>query len=57
LPLKNKTNQFFFSFICCRQGRSRVGKEKKEKARDKERKVRENHKKNPRKKKSERTIL
>jgi hypothetical protein len=50
LPLKNKTNQFFFSFICCRQGRSRVGKEKKEKARDKERKVRENHKKNPRKK-------
>jgi hypothetical protein len=48
LPLKNKTN----NFICYQLGRSRIGKERKEKAREKERKVREKHKKkNPRKKK------
>jgi hypothetical protein len=45
LPLKNKTNQFFIPFICCRLGRSRIGKERKEKAREKERKVREKYKK------------
>jgi len=45
LPLKNKTNQFFLSFICCRLGRSKIRKEKKEKAREKERKVREKRKK------------
>jgi len=51
LPLKNKTNQFFLSFICCRLGRSRIEKERKERAREKWRKVREKHKKkNPRKK-------
>jgi len=49
LPLKNKTNQFLLPFICCRLGRSRIEKERKEKAREKERKVREKHKKNPRK--------
>jgi hypothetical protein len=59
LPLKNKTNQFLLLFICCRLGRSRIEKERKEKAREKERKVREKHKKNPRKqnKKSERITL
>jgi hypothetical protein len=51
LLLKNKINQFFLSFICCRLGRSRIGKERKEKAREKERKVREKHKKNPKEKK------
>jgi hypothetical protein len=35
LPLKNKTNQFFLPFICFRLGRSRIGKERKEKAREK----------------------
>jgi len=50
LPLKNKTNQFFLPFICCRLGRSIIEKERKEKAREKERKVREKHKKNPIKK-------
>jgi len=45
LPLKNKTNQFFLSFICCRLGRSRIEKERKERAREKWRKVREKHKK------------
>jgi hypothetical protein len=45
LPLKNKTNQFFLSFIYCRLGRSRIEKEIKEKAREKERKVKEKHKK------------
>jgi hypothetical protein len=49
LPLK--TNQLFLPFICCRLGRSRIGKERKEKAREKERKVREKHKKNPKEKK------
>jgi hypothetical protein len=29
LPLKNKTNQFFLPFICCRLGRSRIEKERK----------------------------
>jgi hypothetical protein len=58
LPLKNKTNQFFLPFICCRLGRSRIEKERKEKAREKERKVREKHKKiQEKKKKSERIIL
>jgi hypothetical protein len=59
LPLKNKTNQFFLPFICCRLGRSIIEKERKEKAREKERKVREKHKKNPIKKnkKSERITL
>jgi hypothetical protein len=46
LPLKNKTNQFFLPFICCRLGRSRIEKKNEKK----ERKVRENIKKNPRKK-------
>jgi hypothetical protein len=41
LPLKNKTNLLSFPFICYRLGRSRMGKEK---AREKERKVREKHK-------------
>jgi len=51
LPLKNKTNQFFLPFICCQLSRSRIEKERKEKAREKERKAREKHKKkNPRKK-------
>jgi len=50
LLLKNKKNQFFLPFICCRLGRSRIVKEKKEKARERERKVRKKHKKNPRKK-------
>jgi hypothetical protein len=56
LPLKNKTNQFFLSFICCRLGRSRIGKEKKRKS---ERKVREKHKKksNKKNKKNERITL
>ena len=59
MPLKNKTNQFFLPFICCRLGRSIIEKERKEKAREKERKVREKHKKNPIKKnkKSERITL
>jgi hypothetical protein len=35
LPLKNKTNQFFLPFICCRLGRSKIRKERKEKAREK----------------------
>jgi hypothetical protein len=35
LLLKNKTNQFFISFLCCRLGRSKTGKERKEKAREK----------------------
>jgi hypothetical protein len=58
LPLKNKTNQFFLSFICCRLGRSRIEKERK-KRRERERKVRGKHKKNQRKKnkKSERITL
>jgi len=51
LPLKNKTNQLFLPFICCQLGRSRIRKERKEKAREKERKIREKHKKNQRKKK------
>jgi len=51
LPLKNKTNQFFLLFICCRLGRSRIEKERKEKVREKERKVREKHKKKSKKKK------
>jgi hypothetical protein len=46
--LSLKTNQLFLPFICCRLGRSRIGKEK---AREKERKVREKHKKNPKEKK------
>jgi len=45
LPLKNKTNQFFFPFICCRLGRSRIEKERKEKTIEKERKVRGKYKK------------
>jgi hypothetical protein len=45
LLLKNKTNQLFLSFIYCRLGRSRIEKERKEKAREKKRKVREKHKK------------
>jgi len=49
LPLKNKTNQFLLLFICCRLGRSRIEKERKEKAREKERKVREKHKKKSKK--------
>jgi hypothetical protein len=58
LPLKNKTNQFFLPFIYCRLGRSRIEKEKKEKAREKERKVRKKHKKiQGKKKKSERITL
>jgi hypothetical protein len=35
LPLKNKKNKFFFSFICFRLGGSIIGKERKEKAREK----------------------
>jgi len=58
LLLKNKINQFFLPFICYRLGRSRIEKERKEKAREKERKVREKHKKIQEKnKKSERIIL
>jgi len=59
LPLKINTNQFFLPFICCRLGRSRIEKEKKEKAREKERKVREKHKKKSKEKnkKSERITL
>jgi len=38
----NKTNQFFLPFICCRLGRSKIEKGRKEKAREK---VREKHKK------------
>jgi len=49
LPLK--TNQLFLPFICCQLGRSRIGKERKEKAREKERKVRKKLKKNPKEKK------
>jgi hypothetical protein len=45
LPLKNKINQFFLPFICCRLGKSRIEKKRKEKAREKKRKVREKHKK------------
>jgi hypothetical protein len=45
LPLKNKTKKLFLPFICCQLGRSRIEKERKEKAREKERKVREKHKK------------
>jgi hypothetical protein len=48
LPLKNKTNQLFFPFICCRLDRNRIEKERKKK-KMRERKVREKHKKNPRK--------
>jgi hypothetical protein len=58
--LKNKTNQLFLPFICCQLGRIIIGKEKKkEKAREKERKVMGKQKKNPRKKnkKSERITL
>jgi hypothetical protein len=51
LPLKNKTNQFFLPFISCRLGRSRIEKERKEKAREKERKVREKYKKKSKEKK------
>jgi hypothetical protein len=51
LALINKTNQFFLSFICCQLGRSRIRKERKEKAREKERKVREKHKKKSKEKK------
>jgi hypothetical protein len=47
LRLKNETNQFFLPFICCRLGKSIIGKEK---AREKERKVKKKYKKNPRKK-------
>jgi hypothetical protein len=35
LPLKNKTNQLFFPFICCRLGINIIEKERKEKAREK----------------------
>jgi hypothetical protein len=45
LPLKNKINQFFLPFICCRLGRSRIEKKRKENTREKEKKVRENIKK------------
>jgi hypothetical protein len=45
LLLKNKTNQLFLPFICCRLGKSKIKKERKEKAREKERKVREKNKK------------
>jgi hypothetical protein len=44
----NKTNQFFLPFICCRLGRSKIEKERKEKAREK---VREKHKKKSKEKK------
>jgi len=50
LSLKNKTNQFFLLFICCRLSKNIIEKERKEKAREKERKVRGKYKKNPRKK-------
>jgi hypothetical protein len=53
LPLKNKTNQLFLPFICCRPGRSIIGKERKEKAREKERKETETHKKKIQGKKKE----
>jgi hypothetical protein len=43
LLLKNKTNQFFLPFICCRLDRNRIEKERKEKAREIERKVREKY--------------
>jgi hypothetical protein len=50
LLLKNKINQFFLPFICCRLGRSRIEKERKEKVREKEKKVKEKHKKKSKKK-------
>jgi hypothetical protein len=61
LPLKNKTNKLFLLFICCRLGRSRIGKERKEKVTEKliEKSKGKTLKKNPRKKnkKSERINL
>jgi len=51
LPLKIKTNQFFLPFIYYRLSRSRIGKERKEKAREKERKLREKYKKKSKEKK------
>jgi hypothetical protein len=57
LLLKNKTNQLFFSFIYCRLGRSRIEKERKEKAREKKRKVREKHKKKSKKKKRKNNLV
>jgi len=61
LPLKNKTNQFFIPFICCRLGRSIIDKERKEKERERERERSKGKtlKKNPRKKnkKNERITL
>jgi hypothetical protein len=50
LPLKNKTNQLFLFFICCRLDRSKIGKEKKRKGEREREKIREKHKKNPKKK-------
>jgi stalled ribosome alternative rescue factor ArfA len=52
LLLKNKINQLFLSFICCRLGRSRIEKKRKEKKRleRNRKKVWEKHKKNLRKK-------
>jgi hypothetical protein len=43
LPLKNKTNQLFLPFICCKLDRSRIRKERKGKVKEKQRKVREKH--------------
>jgi hypothetical protein len=53
LLLKNKTNQLFLPFICCRLGKSKIKKERKEKAREKERKVREKNKKKIQEKRKE----
>jgi hypothetical protein len=53
LSLKNKTNQLFLPFICCRLGRSRIEKERKEKVREKERKVWKKHKNKIQEKKKE----
>jgi len=50
LLLKNKTNQILLPFICCRLGKSRIEKERKEKTREKQKKTREKHKKNPKNK-------
>jgi len=36
LPLKNKINQFFIPFICCRLGRSKIKKNKRKGERERE---------------------
>jgi hypothetical protein len=57
LSLKNKTNKLFLPFICCKLGRSRIEKERKENARAKKKKVREKHKKNIQRKKNKNNLV